>query len=112
MASIISWRAGLDGWVEDLLRRPRGIPIHRQARIHHGKAEIIVLAGGACGGWGGAVMTGGRRVDWPVHDDPDSGRRYFAVVADRGELADIVAVAPGRRTSLQRYFGIWFSKEP
>ncbi len=54
-------------------------------------------------------MTGGRRVDWPVHDDPDSGRRYFAVVADRGELADIVA---GRRTSLQRYFGIWFSKEP
>lgn len=59
-----------------------------------------------------AVMTDGRRVDWPVHDDPGSGRRYFAVVADCGELADIVASAPGRRTSLQRYFGIWFSKEP
>lgn len=59
-----------------------------------------------------AVMTDGRRVDWPVHDDPDSGRRYFAVIADCGELADIVAAAPGRRISLQRYFGIWFSTEP
>ncbi len=51
-------------------------------------------------------------MDWPVHDDPDSGWRYFAVIADSGELADIVAAAPGRQASLKRYFGIWFSKEP
>lgn len=59
-----------------------------------------------------AVMKNGERVDWPVHDDPRNAERYFAVIADSGALADIVAVAPGGSTSLKRYFGIWFSPPP
>jgi hypothetical protein len=57
-----------------------------------------------------AIMKDGQRVDWPVYDDPDSGQRYFAVIADFAALADIVADPPGRQVSLQRFFGMWFSE--
>jgi len=59
-----------------------------------------------------AVMTNGDRVDWPIHDDPRNAERYFAVIADSGALADIIAVAPGGSTSLKGNFGIWFSPPP
>lgn len=59
-----------------------------------------------------AVMKDGSRVDWPIHRDPRNQERYFAVIADCDLLADIVAVAPGHRTSLQPSFGVWFSKPP
>ena len=59
-----------------------------------------------------AVMQDGERVDWPIYDDRRNKERYFAVVADSGSLADIVAAAPSGSTSLKRYFGIWFSKPP
>lgn len=57
-----------------------------------------------------AIMKDGSRVDWPVYDDPGNQERYFTVIADCESLADIVAVAPGHSTSLQQFFGIWFSK--
>jgi hypothetical protein len=59
-----------------------------------------------------AIMTNGDRVDWPIHDDPRNAERYFAVIADSGALADIVAVAPGGSTSLKGNFGVWFSPPP
>jgi hypothetical protein len=59
-----------------------------------------------------AVMKHGERVNWPIHDDLRSAERYFAVIADSGDLADIVAVAPGGSTSLKGHFGIWFSPPP
>jgi hypothetical protein len=59
-----------------------------------------------------AVMKNGERVDWPIHDDPRSAERYFAVIADSGALADIVAIAPGGSTSLKDHFSIWFSPPP
>jgi hypothetical protein len=59
-----------------------------------------------------AVMTDGERVDWPIHDDPRNGERYFAVIADCEALADIVAAGPTGSTSLKQDFGIWFSKPP
>jgi hypothetical protein len=59
-----------------------------------------------------AVMKNGDRVDWPIHDDPRNAERYFAVIADSGDLADIVAAAPAGRTSLKQSFGIWFSQPP
>ena len=57
-----------------------------------------------------AMMKDGQRVDWTVYDDPGSGQRYFAIIADSALLADIIAAAPGRQVSLQRYFGMWFSR--
>ena len=54
-----------------------------------------------------AVTTDGQRTDWPVYDDPDSGKRYFAVIVEVGSMADVVAAAPGRHVSLQRYFSVW-----
>jgi hypothetical protein len=59
-----------------------------------------------------AVMKTGDRVDWPIHDDPQNAERYFAVIADSGDLADIVAAAPGSSTSLKQFFGMWFSQPP
>ncbi|HET9967288.1 MAG TPA: hypothetical protein VFQ68_03565 [Streptosporangiaceae bacterium] len=59
-----------------------------------------------------AVMKNGERVDWLIHDDPRSAERYFAVIADSGALADIVAIAPGGSTSLKDHFSIWFSQPP
>ena len=59
-----------------------------------------------------AIMKNGERVDWPIHDDPLNGERYFAVIADCEALADIVAAAPAGSTSLQPFFGIWFSQPP
>jgi hypothetical protein len=56
-----------------------------------------------------SLGTGGQRTDWPIHDDPRTGERYFAVVANPGTLADIVAEAPTGSTSLKRYFGMWFN---
>jgi hypothetical protein len=55
-----------------------------------------------------AVTRDGQRTDWPVYDDPDSGKRYFAVIVEAGSVADVVAAAPGRQVSLQRYLGVWF----
>ncbi len=55
-----------------------------------------------------AIMRDGERVDWPIHTDARSGERYFAVIADREALADIVAVAPGGSASLKQFFAIWF----
>jgi hypothetical protein len=57
-----------------------------------------------------AVMTDGEQVDWPVHDDHETGERYFAVVADCAAIADIVATAPAAEESLKQFFPIWFSK--
>lgn len=59
-----------------------------------------------------AVMKNGERVDWPIYDDPRNQERYFAVIADPEALADIVAAAPTRSTSLKQSFGIWFSPPP
>jgi hypothetical protein len=50
-----------------------------------------------------AVTADGQRTDWPVYDDPDSGQRYFAVIADSGSLADVVAVVPGREVLVSRF---------
>ena len=57
-----------------------------------------------------AVMKNGDRVDWPIHDDPRNQERYFAVIADSEDLADIVAAAPASSTSLKQFFGMWFSQ--
>ena len=59
-----------------------------------------------------AVMKNGERVDWPIYDDPRNQERYFAVIADSGALADIVAAAPTGSTSLKPMFGAWFSQPP
>jgi hypothetical protein len=56
------------------------------------------------------IMKNGERLDWPVHDDPGNAERYFTVIADCETLTDVVAVAPGRETSLRSHFDIWFSK--
>jgi hypothetical protein len=55
-----------------------------------------------------AVMRDGQRMDWPIYDDPRNQQRYFAIIADSGSLADIIADAPGRQVSLKRFFSIWF----
>ena len=57
-------------------------------------------------------MKNGERVDWPIYDDPRNAERYFAVIADSQALADIVAAAPAGTTSLQPFFGMWFSQPP
>jgi hypothetical protein len=57
-----------------------------------------------------SVMKDRKRMDWPVHDDAESGERYFAVIADCEAVADIVATAAARKASLKRFFPIWFSK--
>jgi hypothetical protein len=59
-----------------------------------------------------AVMKNGDRVDWPIYDDPRNQERYFAVIADSEDLADIVATAPAGSTSLKQFFGMWFSQPP
>jgi hypothetical protein len=59
-----------------------------------------------------AIMRSGERVNWPVHHDPRNQERYFAVIADCQELADIIAVARHRRASLKGNFGIWFRAAP
>jgi hypothetical protein len=51
-------------------------------------------------------------VDWPIYDAPRNAERYFAVIADSGALADIVAAAPTGSTSLKQSFGIWLRKPP
>ncbi|HEX4256013.1 MAG TPA: hypothetical protein VH089_13035 [Streptosporangiaceae bacterium] len=56
-----------------------------------------------------SVGTDGERTDWPIHDDPRTAERYFAVVAAPETLADIVVEAPTGSTSLRRYFGMWFN---
>ncbi len=56
-----------------------------------------------------SVSTDGQRTDWPIHDDPRSGERYFAVVANPKTLADIVAEAPSASTSLKHFFDLWFN---
>jgi hypothetical protein len=56
-----------------------------------------------------SMSTDGQRTDWPIHDDPRTGERYFAVVAVPETLADIVAESPGASVSLKRYFGMWFN---
>lgn len=56
-----------------------------------------------------SVSTDGQRTDWPIYDDPRSGERYFAVVANPETLADIVAEAPAASTSLKGFFGMWFN---
>ena len=59
-----------------------------------------------------AVMKNGERVEWPIYDDPRNQERYFAVIADSVDLADIVAAAPAGSTSLKPLFGMWFSQPP
>ena len=56
-----------------------------------------------------SLGTDGQRTDWPIHDDPRTGERYFAVVANTATLADIVAEAPTESTSLKVYFDMWFN---
>lgn len=59
-----------------------------------------------------AVMKNGERVGWPACYDPENRQRYFAVIADREQLADIVAERPGGNVSLKPLFGIWFRRAP
>ena len=59
-----------------------------------------------------ALGTDGQRTDWPIYDDPRSGERYFAVVANTATLADIVAEAPAHSTSLKVFFDMWFNPPP
>jgi hypothetical protein len=70
-----------------------------------GEHGTAVMYGGAHDSVTGvyAVTTDGQRTDWPVCDDPDSGQRYFAVIADSGSLADVVAVVPGREVLVSRF---------
>jgi len=56
-----------------------------------------------------SLGTDGQRTDWPIHDDPQTGERYFAVVANPATMADIVAEAPSSSTSLKGFFGMWFN---
>ncbi|HWG15908.1 MAG TPA: hypothetical protein VG268_21800 [Streptosporangiaceae bacterium] len=56
-----------------------------------------------------SMSTDGQRTDWPIHDDPRTTERYFAVVAIPETLADIVAEAPSGSISLKRYFSMWFN---
>jgi hypothetical protein len=56
-----------------------------------------------------SLSTDGQRTDWPIHDDPRTTERYFAVVAVPETLADIVAESPSGSTSLKRYFTMWFN---
>lgn len=56
-----------------------------------------------------AVGLDGQRTDWPVYDDPDSGQRYFAVIAEAGSLAQIVAVTAGREVPVEP-FGALFGR--
>jgi hypothetical protein len=56
-----------------------------------------------------SVTADGQRTGWPVHTDPGTGERYFAVIVVPETLADIVAEAPGRRVSLEGFFGMWFN---
>ncbi|MBV9095730.1 MAG: hypothetical protein JO132_17980 [Streptosporangiaceae bacterium] len=58
------------------------------------------------------VMNNGERADWPICADPENGQRYFAVIADSGSLADIVATGKARNTSLADRFAIWFRRAP
>jgi hypothetical protein len=59
-----------------------------------------------------SLGTDGQRTDWPIHDDPRTGERYFAVVANTATLADIVAEAPTESTSLKVFFDMWFNPPP
>jgi hypothetical protein len=56
-----------------------------------------------------SVGTDGQRTDWPIHDDPRTAERYFAVVANPETLADIVAEAPSGSRSLKACFDMWFN---
>jgi hypothetical protein len=56
-----------------------------------------------------SLSTDGQRTDWPIHDDPQTGERYFAVVVNTATLADIVAEAPTASRSLKVYFDMWFN---
>jgi hypothetical protein len=70
-----------------------------------GEHGTAVMYGGAHDSVTGvySVTTDGQRTDWPVYDDPASGQRYFAVIADSGSLADVVAVVPGREVPVSRF---------
>jgi hypothetical protein len=59
-----------------------------------------------------SLDTDGQRTGWPIYDDPRTGERYFAVVANTATLADIVAEAPTESTSLKVYFDMWFNPPP
>ena len=56
-----------------------------------------------------SLSTDGQRTDWPIYDDPQTGERYFAVVANTATLADIVAEAPTASRSLKVFFDMWFN---
>lgn len=78
------------------------MPGPRGARRQRGRAADRVERGRA----------GGERTDWPIRHDQENGQRYFAVIADSGSLADIVAERKTRSVSLADRFAIWFRKAP
>jgi hypothetical protein len=80
-----------------LMPLPRGGPAVVYGRAHDSVTALY------------SVGTDGQRTDWPIHDDPSTGERYFAVVAVPETLADIVAEAPSGSTSLKVYFDMWFN---
>ena len=97
----------------------KDVPVDEERLVNQG--SLLVSRGGPGAIYGRAhdsvtalysLGTDGQRTDWPIHDDPQTGERYFAVVANTATLADIVAEAPTASTSLKVYFDMWFNPPP
>ncbi len=77
------------------------VPVDERRLVNQG--SLLVSRGGPGAIYGRAhdsvtalysLGTDGQRTDWPIHDDPQTGERYFVVVAKTATLADIVAESP------------------
>ena len=97
----------------------KDVPVDKERLVNQG--SLLVSRGGPGVIYGRAhgsvtalysLGTDGQRTDWPIHDDPQTGERYFAVVANTATLADIVAESPTTSRSLKAYFDMWFNPPP
>lgn len=97
----------------------KDVAVDEERLVHQG--SLLVSRGGPGAIYGRAhdsvtalysLGTDGQRTDWPIYDDPRTGERYFAVVANTVTLADIVAEAPTKSRSLKVYFDMWFNPPP
>ena len=97
----------------------KDVPVDEERLVNQG--SLLVSRGGPGAIYGRAhdsvtaiysLGTDGQRTDWPIHDDPRTGERYFAVVTNTATLADIVVEAPTGSRSLKVYFDMWFNPPP
>jgi hypothetical protein len=97
----------------------KDVPVDEERLVNQG--SLLVSRGGPGAIYGRAhdsvtalysLGTDGQRTDWPIHDDPRTGERYFAVVATTATLADIVAESPSESRSLKANFDMWFNPPP